>query len=187
MVSAASVHFAPVRVTLAEALLRFDSLYRRRKREAGVLDFSDLEESALRLLRNRDDIREEVSSRFDQILMDEFQDTNGLQAALLALIRPGDRFYAVGDINQSIYGFRHADPGVFRAYRQHVESSEGRLCELRENWRSRAGDSGGRLVRGRWHAGDRAARLCAGARLSAGLGTGGGSPGVNRVGGPGGG
>ncbi len=137
VVSAASAYFAPVRLTLAEALRRFDSLYRRRKREAGVLDFSDLEESALRLLRNRADIRQDVSSQFDQILMDEFQDTNGLQAALLELIRPDGRFYAVGDINQSIYGFRHADPEVFRAYRQHVESRDGRLCELRENWRSR--------------------------------------------------
>jgi len=42
--------------------------------------------------------------------MDEFQDTNGQQSRLLSLIRPPDRFYAVGDLNQSIFGFRHAEP-----------------------------------------------------------------------------
>lgn len=133
----AAIHFAPCRLTLVQALEAFDRLYRRRKREAGVLDFADLEERALRLLRKHPGIRAEVTGQFDQIVMDEFQDTNGVQAALLELVRQPDRFYAVGDINQSIYGFRHADPAVFRAYREQVAASGRRLCALRENWRSR--------------------------------------------------
>jgi ATP-dependent exoDNAse (exonuclease V) beta subunit len=133
----AAVYFAPCRMTLVRALEAFDRLYRRRKREAGVLDFADLEERALRLLREHRGIRAEVTGQFDQIVMDEFQDTNGVQAALLDLVRRPDRFYAVGDINQSIYGFRHADPAVFRAYRDQVAASGRRLCVLRENWRSR--------------------------------------------------
>src|SRR5205809_4653326 len=66
--------------------------------------------------------------------MDEFQDTNGLQSKLLDLLRTPGRFYAVGDINQSIYGFRHADPRVFNDYRANLR---GHVAELRENWRSR--------------------------------------------------
>ena len=62
--------------------------------------------------------------------MDEFQDTNGQQARLLELLRPPDRFYAVGDINQSIYGFRHAEPGVFRGYRETSSGAAGAWC----NW-----------------------------------------------------
>ena len=69
--------------------------------------------------------------------MDEFQDTNGRQARLLELLRPPDRFYAVGDINQSIYGFRHAEPGVFHEYRDTVARDGKRLVELVENFRSR--------------------------------------------------
>ena len=70
--------------------------------------------------------------------MDEFQDTNGQQAKLLALLRPPDRFFAVGDINQSIFGFRHAEPEVFRQFRDSVERGGRRLVELAGNFRSRA-------------------------------------------------
>ena len=70
--------------------------------------------------------------------MDEFQDTNGQQARLIELIRPPDRFYAVGDINQSIFGFRHAEPAGFTAYRADVEARGRRLVQLVDNFRSRA-------------------------------------------------
>ena len=68
--------------------------------------------------------------------MDELQDTNGQQANLLDLIRRPDRFYAVGDINQSIYGFRHAEPDVFRTYRDSVARRGSNLVELVENFRA---------------------------------------------------
>ena len=73
--------------------------------------------------------------------MDEFQDTNGQQARLLELVRAAGRFYAVGDINQSIFGFRHAEPEGFESYREAVAARGGRLVELIDNFRSRAGDS----------------------------------------------
>ncbi|MEO7650978.1 MAG: 3'-5' exonuclease, partial [Bryobacteraceae bacterium] len=131
-------YFAPHRRTLLEALDRFEKLYRERKRAAVALDFADLAENAVRLLEENPEVRERVRGQFDYILMDEFQDTNGLQSRLLDLVRPADRFYAVGDVNQSIYGFRHADPEVFTGYRSSVESSGRHVAELRENWRSRA-------------------------------------------------
>ncbi|MGH9719254.1 MAG: UvrD-helicase domain-containing protein, partial [Bryobacteraceae bacterium] len=133
-----TAYYAPQRRTLLDAIDRFDALYRKRKRLGGMLDFADLEEFAVRLLEDKREIREQVRRQFDQILMDEFQDTNGQQSRLLELLRSENRFYAVGDINQSIYGFRHADPEVFRGYRDSVVRDGKRLAELRENWRSRA-------------------------------------------------
>src|SRR5439155_618080 len=99
--------------------------------------FSDLEEFSVRLLEENEEARERIRRQFDHVLMDEFQDTNGLQSKLLGLLRPADRFYAVGDINQSIYGFRHADPQVFDDYRSRLRSEGKQVAELRENWRSR--------------------------------------------------
>jgi ATP-dependent exoDNAse (exonuclease V) beta subunit len=129
---------APQRELLLDLLRSFDHLYRERKRQAGALDFADLEECAVRLLERDPALRQRVQSQFEHILMDEFQDTNGEQARLLDLLRPPDRFFAVGDINQSIFGFRHAEPGVFREFRDAVEQSGRRLVELAGNFRSRA-------------------------------------------------
>jgi len=113
-------------------------LYRERKRQEGALDFADLEEFAARLLEENPEARARVQSQFDHILMDEFQDTNGQQAKLLGLLRRPGNFYAVGDINQSIFGFRHAEPDVFREYRDTVAAGGGRMVELAGNFRSRA-------------------------------------------------
>ena len=125
------------RAFLIGILRRFDVLYRARKRQAGALDFADLEEFAVRLLARDTDTRERIRAQFDHILMDEFQDTNGQQARLMELVRAAGRFYAVGDINQSIFGFRHAEPRGFQLYRDEIASRGGRLVDLRENFRSR--------------------------------------------------
>ncbi len=132
-----TAHYAPERQLLLDVLARFDRIYRQRKRQAGKLDFADLEEFAVRLLEEHAETRERVRRQFDQILMDEYQDTNGQQARLLALVRRPGCFYAVGDINQSIFGFRHAEPDGFRQYRLEVKAG-GHEAELMENFRSRA-------------------------------------------------
>ena len=129
--------YAPQRELLIEILRRFDRQYRERKRQAGALDFADLEEFAVRLLVEHTETRARLQGQFDHILMDEFQDTNGQQAQLLKHVRPPDRFYAVGDINQSIYGFRHAEPQGFLDYRAEVERRGRRLVNLADNFRSR--------------------------------------------------
>ena len=133
-----TAHYCAERRLLVEIFRRFDCLYRNRKRAAGTLDFSDLEEYSVRLLDRHAETRARLQQQFEHILMDEFQDTNGQQARLLSLIRPVDRFYAVGDINQSIFGFRHAEPEGFERYRAQVEETGRRHVELRENFRSRA-------------------------------------------------
>jgi ATP-dependent exoDNAse (exonuclease V) beta subunit len=131
-------YYTAERENLLEVLRRFDRTYRERKRAAGVLDFSDLEEFTVRLLAEHPDTRERVRMQFDRILMDEFQDTNGQQARLMQLVRSHDNFYAVGDINQSIFGFRHAEPEGFARYQEEVAANRGRLVELTDNFRSRA-------------------------------------------------
>ena len=135
--STVTEYYAAERATIIELFARFDGLYRERKRHLSALDYDDLEESAVRLLEDHPEVQRRLQNQFDQVLMDEYQDTNGQQAKLLNLLRPPDRFYAVGDINQSIYGFRHAEPRVFREYRDAVEQGGKRLVQLVENFRSR--------------------------------------------------
>lgn len=120
-----------------EALVTLHREYSAWKRVRGLIDFNDLEEHAIALLESGEELRERVRGRFDQVLMDELQDTNRLQWRLIDLVRRPDRLFAVGDINQSIYYFRHADPGVFRSYRDALAASGGVIDELRENYRSR--------------------------------------------------
>jgi ATP-dependent exoDNAse (exonuclease V) beta subunit len=125
------------RRTLFDILRRFDRIYRERKQAAGKLDFADLEERAVSFLERNAEARARLRDEFDYILMDEFQDTNPRQARLLELVRSADRFYAVGDVNQSIFGFRHAEPAGFRRYRDEVEAAGSKLVRLEDNFRSR--------------------------------------------------
>ena len=131
-------YYSAEREALIETIECFDRLYSESKRRIGVLDFADLQAFAVRLLEQDAVIRERLRNEFQYVLMDESQDTNRLEAKLMSLVRSPGGFYAVGDSNQSIYGFRHAEPEVFRKYRDEVRGRGGRLVELEENWRSRA-------------------------------------------------
>lgn len=119
---------------LRHAVARIGVLYRTKKRDQSALDFSDLEEESIRLLESDEAVRRETAARFDEILMDEMQDTNRPQWRLLRLIRR--RFFAAGDVNQSIYGFRYAEPVVFREYREALRAAGAAVDDLRENHRS---------------------------------------------------
>ncbi len=133
----ASLYYAPLRGELTAALQSLDTAYRQQKRAVSSLDFSDLEEAAISLLREREAFRDHVRSSFEFILMDEVQDTNPLQWMLLDLLRRPGRFFAVGDPNQSIFGFRHAQPAIFRGYRDTLSQSGGEIDSLHTNYRSR--------------------------------------------------
>ncbi|WP_321476258.1 UvrD-helicase domain-containing protein [uncultured Paludibaculum sp.] len=125
------------RAVLRDALVEFEQEYQRRKRARASLDFEDLQEHTLRLLESDSEIREETRERFDSILMDELQDTNPVQWRILDQMRRPGRFFAVGDINQSIYGFRHAVPEQFAAYQETVRAAGGIVDRLQSNYRSR--------------------------------------------------
>ena len=130
-------YYADERALIAVLLKRIDEQYRKRKRDTSALDFDDLEEFSIKLLEKDPALRAQVRDNFDFILMDELQDTNPLQWKLIELVRKPDNFFAVGDVNQSIYGFRHAQPELFGAYRSGLETAGLVVDELRENYRSR--------------------------------------------------
>ena len=123
----------------------FDCLqgYEERKRESGTLDFLDLLIKARNLVRDNDEIRREFRARFRAILVDEFQDTDPLQADLLRLLagkddgtlRPGALFI-VGDPKQSIYRFRRADVGAYRRIANSLNDSGALSVTLQTSYRS---------------------------------------------------
>jgi ATP-dependent exoDNAse (exonuclease V) beta subunit len=121
---------------LRASIGRIDQNYRAKKRQESAVDFADLEEFTVALLESDDAVQLEISGRFEHVLMDELQDTNRLQWRLVNLLRTS--FFGVGDINQSIYGFRYADPEVFAEYREELTSSGAEIDHLKENHRSRA-------------------------------------------------
>ncbi|MHB1450734.1 MAG: UvrD-helicase domain-containing protein [Coriobacteriia bacterium] len=96
------------------ALQRFAAAYTEEKRARGALDFEDLQTLTARLLQRRPDIAERYRRHFAMVMVDEFQDTNALQLGIIERLTDGD-LCTVGDENQSIYSFRHADVEVFRA------------------------------------------------------------------------
>jgi ATP-dependent helicase/nuclease subunit A len=120
---------------LGALLVAFSDRYAALKRAAAGLDFDDLELGLRDLLVSRNDLREHWAGRFDAVMVDEFQDVNPLQAEILSLLG-AYHLFAVGDRQQSIYGFRHADVGIFdRAAADLAE--RGRLAPLQANFRSR--------------------------------------------------
>lgn len=133
----AGAHFRSEWRTLLAILRNFDEEYRERKRRLAVLDFGDLEERALALLRSDRLRKRDLLEEFEFILMDELQDTNPLQWSILDEIRQPERFFAVGDVNQSIYGFRHAEPELFLSYQAGFAKRKEAVDELRRNYRSR--------------------------------------------------
>jgi len=129
---------APFRAVVFDILTRFDELYNERKTTNGALDFNDLERRTIALLRANPDVQRRIRTQFRQIMLDEFQDINEQQNELIDLIRNDDVFFAVGDSNQSIYGFRHARPEIFHQYRDTVKGEGKHYAELLDNFRSRA-------------------------------------------------
>jgi ATP-dependent helicase/nuclease subunit A len=121
---------------LADVLDAFSARYAEAKQRRSALDFDDLELLTRDLLRDNPALRERYQTRFKHVLVDELQDVNPLQEQLLALVADGNLF-TVGDELQSIYGFRHADVGVFRRRRAEAERA-GRIEPLTVNFRSRA-------------------------------------------------
>ncbi len=120
---------------LQELLERFAAEYDATKRRESVVDFEDLQLAARDLLRDSEEVRDSVRLRFRLLMVDEFQDTNGLQCEIVDLTAHPEltEVFTVGDEFQSIYGFRHADVEVFRERRARATN----LRTLRSNYRSR--------------------------------------------------
>ncbi len=112
-------------------------LFEARKAELAGLSYADLEHRALRAL---DDpaVARELRERYDYIFVDEYQDTSDVQEALIARIARGDNLFMVGDVKQSIYRFRQAEPRLFLdKYARYGRGDGGLLLPLTMNFRSR--------------------------------------------------
>jgi ATP-dependent helicase/nuclease subunit A len=120
---------------LDELLAGFGAAYGRLKRARGAADFDDLELHAAALLGSEQGIRRAYAERFELLMVDEFQDTNRRELAILEALERGNLF-TVGDELQSIYGFRHAEVGLFRDRRDELEL-RGASLALTRNFRSR--------------------------------------------------
>ncbi len=139
---------APAMEALLALTARFSESYRAEKLRMNAADFSDQEHLALHLLvaegGGRTDLGEQVAARYREILVDEYQDTNEVQNAIfLAVSRDGQNIFTVGDVKQSIYRFRLADPTIFlgkynrfKSYEE-AEAGEERKILLSKNFRSR--------------------------------------------------
>ncbi len=123
----------PIAAALDKLLRAYAKHYRALKRERAAMDFEDLQLLALKLLR-RPEIRALYRDRFRRVMVDEAQDTNAVQFALIEAVTDGNLFM-VGDAQQSIYGFRHADVELFRARGRDLQARGARL-RLSMNFRS---------------------------------------------------
>ena len=135
---------------LREELASVIDEYERLKERAGCLDFLDLLLRARDLVRDNGSVRAELQRRFTHILVDEFQDTDPLQAELLMLLAADDpnekdwrrarpvagKLFIVGDPKQSIYRFRRADVALYEQVKHQVKSTGGALVELNVSFRS---------------------------------------------------
>ena len=130
----------------ARALLRYGEIYAEKKREKGLLDFNDIEHNAYEILKDAE-AATFYREKFLHIFVDEYQDSNVIQEALIERLQSGRNLFTVGDIKQSIYMFRLAEPEIFRArYHRYDaltaergEESPSLCIDLNRNFRSKTG------------------------------------------------
>ena len=99
-----------------KVLCEFEGRFLREKRRRGICDYGDLEHYALQILYDGEDCSEvakSLQSTFDYVYIDEYQDVNAVQHAIFSAVSREDNCFMVGDIKQSIYSFRHAEPDIF--------------------------------------------------------------------------
>ena len=116
----------------------FVEAYRERKRQENTFEFADISHYTIEILENFPQVREAYQERFHEVMVDEYQDTNHIQERMLELLSNGHNRFMVGDIKQSIYRFRQADPQIFNEKFQRYAQNpqEGKLILLKENFRS---------------------------------------------------
>ncbi|MDE7296412.1 MAG: UvrD-helicase domain-containing protein [Clostridia bacterium] len=121
--------------SLKTLVLRYEEEYSRLKREAGVLDYDDLESYALLVLKD-EGAREELRQKYTYLFVDEYQDVNPVQEAILSAVS-GENVFLVGDSKQAIYGFRGSSSAHFEEKETTFSKEEdGHALKLSSNFRS---------------------------------------------------
>ena len=122
---------------IIEIITEFDKRFNKFKLENNMFDFSDINKMAIDIVSNNEDIKSELKNMFKEIMIDEYQDTNDIGEYFISLIS-NNNVYMVGDIKQSIYRFRNANPYIFKGkYDLYSNTDKGIKIDLLKNFRSR--------------------------------------------------
>lgn len=136
-------------VKLKNLIFEFDEKFIKKKKDKNIVDFSDVEHYALQILvkekedgtHERSDIAKKYQQRFEEIAIDEYQDSNLVQEYILTSVSRGNNIFMVGDVKQSIYKFRQARPELFlekyKSYSLENANEKGLKIQLFKNFRSR--------------------------------------------------
>ena len=138
---------------LEKLILEFDEIFSKRKRDKNIVDFTDIEHFALNILVKgidengkiiKTEIAKKYTEKFEEIAIDEYQDSNLVQEFILSSISRENNMFMVGDVKQSIYRFRQAMPKLFldkynnfETVEANQDNSNGRKIQLFKNFRSR--------------------------------------------------
>jgi len=133
----------PVLKKLQDLILNFQKEFNRRKREKNIVDFSDVEHFALDILLKTQEVAKKYQNKFEEIAIDEYQDSNLVQEYILTAISRNNNIFMVGDVKQSIYKFRQAMPELFLSkYENYSKKQEKKpeddlKIQLFKNFRSK--------------------------------------------------
>lgn len=134
---------------LKTIILEFSEKFTQKKIEKNIIDFNDIEHLALKILVQKDEngiirkteVANKYAEKFEEIAIDEYQDSNDIQEMILNSVSKGNNIFMVGDVKQSIYKFRQACPEIFlnkyNSYKLEPKENEDRKIQLFKNFRSR--------------------------------------------------
>ena len=124
---------------LKELVIEFSSRFKALKSEKSLIDFNDIEHYALEILGN-EAAAAEYRDKFEYIFIDEYQDSNDVQDTLISRIKRNNNLFMVGDVKQSIYKFRLAEPELFmKKYAEYSAGEDSLKIDLNQNFRSKGG------------------------------------------------
>ena len=123
---------------IIDIILRLDEKYNKIKYKEEMFDFNDISHLAIKLVKENEEVRNEIRDSFGEILIDEYQDTSDTQEMFINEIA-NNNVYMVGDIKQSIYRFRNANPYIFKDKYDNYskDNKKGKKIDLIKNFRSR--------------------------------------------------
>lgn len=122
---------------IIKIMLLLDDKISEYKKRYDAYEYHDIAFLAIKLVRDNEEIREEIKNNLNEILIDEYQDTNDIQEEFISYIE-NNNVYVVGDIKQSIYRFRNANPYIFKnKYDNYSKNINGHKIDLNKNFRSR--------------------------------------------------
>ena len=136
-------------VKLKNLIFKFDEQFTKKKNDKNIVDFSDVEHYALQILvkekedgkHERTEVAQKYMKQFEEIAIDEYQDSNLVQEYILTSVSRGNNIFMVGDVKQSIYKFRQARPELFlekyKSYSLESTNEKGLKIQLFKNFRSR--------------------------------------------------